>query len=119
MDSNAKPLYTKVGSVFRERRIELGLSQADVAGKIGLTRTSIVNIEAGRQAISLHTYVLLVNIFYPETTIKLPTFVAASAASQLGKKGGLARAKVLTKKERVLIASKAAKARWAKREILQ
>lgn len=119
MDSSAKPFYTKIGSVFRQRRIELGLSQTDVASKIGLTRASVANIETGRQGISLLTYVLLVNIFYPETTIKLPTSVAASAASRLGKKGGQARAKVLTKKERILIASKAGKARWAKRETVQ
>ena len=37
------------------------------------------------------------------------------AASALGKKGGKARAEVLTSKKRQSIASKAAKARWAKR----
>jgi hypothetical protein len=37
-----------------------------------------------------------------------------NGASQMGRKGGLARAKKLSKKRRKEIASKAAKARWAK-----
>ncbi len=36
----------------------------------------------------------------------------ASAAAELGKKGGQARAKKLSKKQRITIAKKAAKARW-------
>lgn len=35
-----------------------------------------------------------------------------SAAAELGRKGGQARAKKLTKKQRVTIAKKAAKVRW-------
>lgn len=116
MDSGAKLFYTKIGSVFRERRIQLGLSQADVASKIGLTRASIANIETGRQAMLLHSYVLLVNTLYPKKAIRFPIPVTAS---QIGKRGGTARAKALTKKERILIASKAGKARWAKRETVQ
>ncbi len=33
---------------FRARRIELGLRQKDVAGKVGLTAASISNVETGR-----------------------------------------------------------------------
>jgi hypothetical protein len=36
----------------------------------------------------------------------------ASAAAELGRKGGEARAKKLSKKQRVTIAKKAAKSRW-------
>ncbi len=40
-------------------------------------------------------------------------FHAAKAGSLGGKKGGVARAKSLTKKQRVASAKKAAKARWS------
>lgn len=35
-------------------RTALGWTQADLASKIGLQRTSVVNIEAGRQRVLLH-----------------------------------------------------------------
>lgn len=35
-------------------RTTLGWTQEDLAKKIGLTRTSVVNIEAGRQRVLLH-----------------------------------------------------------------
>lgn len=34
--------------VFAERRLELGLSQADLADAMGVTRPQVSNIEAGR-----------------------------------------------------------------------
>jgi transcriptional regulator with XRE-family HTH domain len=36
-------------------REEAGLKQVDLADRIGLKRTSVTNIEAGRQQIQLHT----------------------------------------------------------------
>lgn len=39
----------------------------------------------------------------------------SKAAIELGRKGGLARKKALTKAERIRIATKAAKAKWKKR----
>lgn len=41
-----------------------------------------------------------------------PAEKPASAAAELGRKGGQARAKKLSKKQRVSIAKKAAKSRW-------
>jgi hypothetical protein len=41
-----------------------------------------------------------------------PAEKPASAAAELGRKGGKARAKNMSKKQRVAIAKKAAKARW-------
>lgn len=41
-----------------------------------------------------------------------PVGKPASAAAELGRKGGKARAKNMSKKQRVAIAKKAAKARW-------
>ena len=49
-----EPVYRAIGARLRYIRETLGHSQHDVAKKIGLTRVSIVNVEAGRQRILLH-----------------------------------------------------------------
>jgi transcriptional regulator with XRE-family HTH domain len=52
-------LYRQFGRHFREARKEAGLTQEHVAERVGLTRTSVTNIERGRQHISLHQLYLL------------------------------------------------------------
>lgn len=47
-------IYKKLGKLIAERRTELLMSHAELAKKIRLSRSSVVNIEAGRQRISLH-----------------------------------------------------------------
>jgi len=47
-------LYKQFGSELRAARDHSDLTQEQVAGRVGLTRTSITNIEAGRQQVSLH-----------------------------------------------------------------
>jgi len=53
---------------------------------------------------------MIVALATGETTEALPK--SPSAAAELGRKGGLARAKKMTKKQRVAVAKKAAKTRW-------
>ncbi len=48
-------LYQQVGILVRLARENRGLSQLDLAQRIGLQRTSVTNIEAGKQKIQLHT----------------------------------------------------------------
>lgn len=48
--------YRQVGKMVREARKQRGLSQADLAAAVDLTRTSISNIEKGRQKFLLHTF---------------------------------------------------------------
>lgn len=50
-----EPIYGAIGARARYIRETLGLTQADVAKRIGLTRTSLVNFEIGRQRLMLHT----------------------------------------------------------------
>jgi transcriptional regulator with XRE-family HTH domain len=45
--------YKELGELVRARRKKVGLSQERLADLIGLTRTSITNIEKGRQRIPL------------------------------------------------------------------
>ena len=47
-------LYKEVGARVRRARLHAGLSQGELASNAGLTRTSIVNVESGRQRVPLH-----------------------------------------------------------------
>lgn len=46
-------VYRQFGAKLESLRIALGLSQLELAKRVGLTRTSVCNIEAGRQRILL------------------------------------------------------------------
>jgi len=48
------PLYEQIGLVIKLRRKKLGLKQRELAGKIGLSRGSLANIEIGRQNLLVH-----------------------------------------------------------------
>jgi transcriptional regulator with XRE-family HTH domain len=47
-------LYGEVGRRLRQARVTQGLSQERLAQQLGISRASIVNIEAGRQRAPLH-----------------------------------------------------------------
>lgn len=47
-------VYAQIGSEIRRRREGLGLSQAQLADRIGVGRTSVTMIERGAQAILVH-----------------------------------------------------------------
>ena len=49
--------YVRLGAKIREAREGARLTQADLSGRVGLSRSSIANIEAGRQAVYLHQMV--------------------------------------------------------------
>ncbi len=48
-------LYAELGALVRARRERARMTQGDLARRIGMTRTSITNIESGRQKVQLHT----------------------------------------------------------------
>lgn len=50
----ADDVYARVGAAIRNKRSEIGMTQALLASKTGLGRTSITNIEKGSQGILLH-----------------------------------------------------------------
>jgi transcriptional regulator with XRE-family HTH domain len=52
-------LYRQFGRRLRELREAAGLTQGEVADRVKLKRTSITNIERGRQHIALHQLFLL------------------------------------------------------------
>lgn len=48
------PINVAFGKAVAQRREELELTQADLAGLVGMARASIANIEKGRQNVLLH-----------------------------------------------------------------
>lgn len=55
-------IYQDVGKRVAEKRKALGMVQDDVAAALGLSRTSVTNIEIGRQRILLHQLFELADI---------------------------------------------------------
>ena len=72
--------YRQFGQNLRQARREAGLSQADLAIAVELTRPSVSNIERGRQGISLHTFGKMLRVLNVQPGKLLP---AASAPSTL------------------------------------
>lgn len=49
--------YEQLGTILRERRKELGLSQAEIAEKVGVLRVNITQIEGGKRGVSYDTLI--------------------------------------------------------------
>ncbi len=65
-------LYSWVGERLKKRRVELQLTQDEIAGKIGILRTSVTNIEAGRQKAPLHVLYGLCEVLDIDIATVLP-----------------------------------------------
>jgi transcriptional regulator with XRE-family HTH domain len=70
-------LYKEFGQLLRASRKDAGLTQSQVAERVGLTRTSITNIERGIQHISLHQLFLLASAVGVSPVALLPDQEAA------------------------------------------
>jgi len=57
-------VYAVLGHRIRELRHDKGLTQIDLAHALGLSRTSIANIEVGRQRILMHQLLQLADVFH-------------------------------------------------------
>src|SRR5579863_1667681 len=71
--------YKQVGQSIRSRRGK-NLSQEALASAVGLTRTSISNIESGRQKMLLHTFVDIADALKADPANLLPTRPAPAGA---------------------------------------
>lgn len=71
-------LYRHFGQLVRRHRDRLRLSQAQVAGAVGLTRASVANIETGRQRIPLHQLYRLAHALRADVGDLLPRQVTGS-----------------------------------------
>ena len=52
-------LYKEFGAALRKARKDAGLTQEEVGRRVNLSRTSITNIERGKQHVALHQVFLL------------------------------------------------------------
>jgi transcriptional regulator with XRE-family HTH domain len=76
--SQHKPFYTQLGENVRTWRDRRKLSQGALAALVGMTRTSLTNIESGRQHPPLHTFCAIAETLKVEVTELLPERRAAS-----------------------------------------
>lgn len=53
----------RMGAAIAELRIELGLTQADLASEIKISRSYLANMEAGKQRIYLHHVFAMEKVF--------------------------------------------------------
>lgn len=65
-------MYQELGRRARSARRKAGLTQQQVAERIGLSRTSVTNIERGNQQILLHMLYRLAAALGTEPTALLP-----------------------------------------------
>ena len=54
MQVDERELYRYIGQRIRTARTSTGLTQRQLADRLGVERTSITNVEAGRQRIPVH-----------------------------------------------------------------
>ncbi len=57
---NEMDLYAQMGRKVAAARKKVGLTQAELASRVSLTRASVANIETGRQRVMLHDVFALV-----------------------------------------------------------
>jgi transcriptional regulator with XRE-family HTH domain len=56
-------IYAEIGRRIREERDKNGWTQQELSDKTELTRSSIANIESGRQKIQVHVLYLFADLF--------------------------------------------------------
>jgi len=54
-DDAVDQLYEAIGERIRAARVHARTTQTELGQRVGLTRSSIANIEAGRQRVMIHT----------------------------------------------------------------
>jgi transcriptional regulator with XRE-family HTH domain len=79
-DAWISQFYALVGDKVRSARLTADISQALLAKRVGLTRSSIANLEAGRQRIALHLLVLIAQALNAEVQEILTTLPESGEA---------------------------------------
>jgi len=66
-------LYADFGQLVRKFRLQSKLTQDELGERVGLSRTSITNIELGRQKVLLHYLFLIAETLRVDVNLLLPT----------------------------------------------
>lgn len=72
MEIDEERLYRLVGDALKRRRKETGMTQIRLAAEVGVTRTSVTNIEAGRQKPPLDLLFRICTVLGVEVTAVIP-----------------------------------------------
>jgi len=89
-------LYSSVGALIADARRKRKLSQADLAALAGRSRTSISNIEAGRQHIPIHTLFAFARALNVSPESLLPELVSTELDVSTLLKSGMSRHDIRT-----------------------
>jgi transcriptional regulator with XRE-family HTH domain len=72
MKNNVDSVYVEIGKQIFEARIRKGLTQEQLAEKISLKRTSITNIEKGKQQLLVHMLIKIAKELDVDVNILIP-----------------------------------------------
>lgn len=72
MKNSVNPIYVEIGKQIFEARDRKGMTQEQLAEKISLKRTSITNIEKGKQQLLVHTLVNIAKELEVEVSSLIP-----------------------------------------------
>lgn len=72
--------YRHVGAQVRRLRMEAGVKQDDLAARVDMSRASIANFEAGKQAVPLHQFAAIAEALGTEVGSLLPLRAKAHKA---------------------------------------
>ena len=64
--------YRHVGTQVRRLRMKAGLKQDDLATRVDMSRASIANVEAGKQAVPLHQFAAIAEALGTDVGSLLP-----------------------------------------------
>lgn len=76
--------YVSVGDRIRSARTAARLTQAELAGRLGLARSSVANIEAGRQRVPLHVFVAIAEALAVDISELIPDGSESGQTPELG-----------------------------------
>lgn len=76
-------LYRRFGELVRQHRTNAGLTQEEVGSRVDLSRTSITNIEKGRQKVLLHQLFSLAAAFETSPASLLPEALQTHRAAEI------------------------------------
>lgn len=65
--------YASIGRNVRSARVAAAVSQENLAQRVGLTRSSIANLEAGRQRVALHLFFLIADALNKDACELIPS----------------------------------------------
>lgn len=77
--TNSGEVYRRFGRLLARSRERAGLTQEKLAASLGLSRTSVTNIERGRQPIQLHTLYAISDTLGAELVDLLPAVPRSEA----------------------------------------